>query len=62
MNLTYKGSSNNLYWKGSPRAVAFEAEAIKEKLAKTEWPCFVVQDFRGRIGVMEDIVFRKLHY
>ncbi|MEL6924366.1 MAG: PfaD family polyunsaturated fatty acid/polyketide biosynthesis protein, partial [Bacteroidota bacterium] len=34
----------------SPRAIAFDESAIKEKLSNTEAPCYAVRDFRGRIG------------
>ncbi|MCB0555209.1 MAG: PfaD family polyunsaturated fatty acid/polyketide biosynthesis protein [Phaeodactylibacter sp.] len=54
MELKYHGTPTNLYWKGSPRAVAFDEAGIREKLAKTELPCFVVQDFRGRIGLSNE--------
>lgn len=51
MNLKCIGDTSNLHWKGSPRAIDFDEAGIKEKLAKTTLPCYVVQDFRGRIGV-----------
>ena len=54
MELKYHGTQSPLNWKGSPRAVAFDASGIREKLARTELPCFVVQDFRGRIGVSNE--------
>lgn len=43
-----------MYWKGSPRAIAFDAVAMREKLAATNLPCYVVKDFRGRIGVTNE--------
>ena len=51
MSIKYQGKTTSFYWKGSPRSVAFDATGIREKLARTELPCFVVQDFRGRIGI-----------
>ena len=41
-------------WKGSPRAIAFEENGMREKLAATHLPCFVVQDFAGRIGITHE--------
>ncbi|MEL7427720.1 MAG: 2-nitropropane dioxygenase, partial [Bacteroidota bacterium] len=43
-----------LFWKGSPRAISFVAEGIREKLNNTEAPCYVVRDFGGRIGVANE--------
>ena len=52
--MKYTGQPQQLFWKGSPRDIVFEAEQIREKLAQTEKPCYVMQDFRGRIGVSND--------
>jgi len=54
MELKYHGTPTTLHWKGSPRAIAFDEAGMREKLAKTELPCFVIQDFRGRIGVSNE--------
>ncbi|MFK7807043.1 MAG: PfaD family polyunsaturated fatty acid/polyketide biosynthesis protein [Saprospiraceae bacterium] len=51
MNITYNGTPQQLFWKGSPRDIVFEPEQIREKLNNTEAPCYVMKDFRGRIGV-----------
>ena len=44
-------SHMQLFWKGSPRDNVFEPNEIKEKLHRTDLPCYVMKDFRGRIGV-----------
>ncbi|MCB0586001.1 MAG: hypothetical protein KDD06_11830, partial [Phaeodactylibacter sp.] len=54
MELKYNGTPTHLNWKGSPRAIAFDAAGIREKLARTGQPCFILQDFRGRIGVSNE--------
>ncbi|MCO6478235.1 MAG: PfaD family polyunsaturated fatty acid/polyketide biosynthesis protein [Phaeodactylibacter sp.] len=54
MELKYHGIQSPLHWKGSPRAIAFDEAGIREKLARTELPCYVVQDFRGRIGLSNE--------
>lgn len=54
MQIKYHGNNQSLFWKGSPRAIAFEAEAILQKLKNVEHPCYVIQDFRGRIGVANE--------
>jgi len=51
MNLGYSGNAPELFWKGSPRDIVFDAEAIKDKLSNTSLPCYVMKDFQGRIGV-----------
>lgn len=51
MNLTYNGTPQALYWQGSPRDIVFDGEQIQEKLRQTDKPCYVMEDFRGRIGV-----------
>jgi len=51
MSIQYTGTPQQLFWKGSPRDIVFEPDQIKEKLAQTDRPCYVMQDFRGRIGV-----------
>ena len=52
--LQYTGTAAPLFWKGSPRAIVFDITAIKEKLANTHLPCYVMEDFRGRIGVSNE--------
>jgi PfaD family protein len=49
--IQFTGNKQQLYWKGSPRAVAFDEAGMVEKLKNTADNCFVVQDFAGRIGV-----------
>ena len=49
--MNYTGTAQNLFWKGSPRDIVFDVESIRKKLAQTEKPCYVMEDFRGRIGV-----------
>jgi len=51
MNLEYKGTAPQIFWKGSPRDIHFEMEEIKKCLAQTDKACYVMKDFRGRIGV-----------
>lgn len=51
MILKYSGTPQPLFWKGSPRDIVFDAEVIHEKLKQTDKPCYVMQDFQGRIGV-----------
>jgi PfaD family protein len=51
MNITYTGTPQPLFWKGSPRDIVFNAESIQEKLNRTDLPCYVMKDFQGRIGV-----------
>jgi len=51
MTLNYKGTPQQLFWKGSPRDIVFEPTQIKEKLQQTDKPCYVMKDFQGRIGV-----------
>jgi trans-AT polyketide synthase, acyltransferase and oxidoreductase domains len=51
MTISFKGTAKNLYWQGSPRDIVFEPEQIQEKIQNTETPCYVMKDFRGRIGV-----------
>ena len=43
-----------MYWKGSPRAIAFTKEEMYQKLAATQLPCYVVEDFRGRVGITNE--------
>jgi PfaD family protein len=54
MQLNYTGPAATLYWKGSPRSVAFDAAGIQDRLTQTSLPCYVVQDFRGRIGLSNE--------
>lgn len=51
MNLSYSGTPQPLFWKGSPRDIVFDAEGIQEKLNHTDLPFYVMKDFQGRIGV-----------
>ena len=46
--------NTTLYWKGSPRALAFDLEGMRVRLMATDQPCYVVEDFRGRIGVSNE--------
>ncbi len=50
MSLKYNGTPQQLFWKGSPRDIVFDAASIQEKLSATDKPCYILQDFRGRIG------------
>ena len=54
MQLNYHGQGLSSNWKGSPRSIAFEATGIQEKLANTHLPCYIVKDFRDRIGVSNE--------
>ena len=45
---------NNLFWKGSPWALSFDVKGIHEKLKNNHLPCYVIRDFRGRIGLAND--------
>ena len=54
MSLKYNGTPQQLFWKGSPRDIVFDAAAIQEKLSATDKPCYIMQDFRGRIGASND--------
>jgi trans-AT polyketide synthase, acyltransferase and oxidoreductase domains len=47
-------NSTKVLWQGSPRAIAFDADGIQQKLAQTDKPCFVVKDFGGRVGVTNE--------
>ncbi|MEO0898815.1 MAG: PfaD family polyunsaturated fatty acid/polyketide biosynthesis protein [Bacteroidota bacterium] len=51
MSIQYTGTPQQLFWKGSPRDIVFDPQEIKEKLSQTDKPCYVMEDFRGRIGV-----------
>ena len=51
MTINYHGIPQKLFWKGSPRDIVFDAESIQEKLRQTDKPCYVMKDFRGRIGM-----------
>ena len=51
MQLEFQGNKKPLYWQGSPRDMAFTIEDIQEKLQQTHLPCYVMKDFKGRIGV-----------
>ena len=46
-----QSTPQNLFWKGSPHDIVFDTESIHQKLQQTDRPCYVMQDFRGRIGV-----------
>ncbi|MEM8908295.1 MAG: PfaD family polyunsaturated fatty acid/polyketide biosynthesis protein [Bacteroidota bacterium] len=47
-------TTSSLFWKGSPRALAFDEAGMEERLRATDRPCFVVEDFRGRIGISHE--------
>lgn len=51
MKLTFTGTPQPLFWKGSPRDIVFDMQSIQEKLKQTDKPCYVMKDFQGRIGV-----------
>ena len=51
MNIKFNGTPQNLFWKGSPRDIVFDAEGIYAKIQQTDKPCYVMKDFQGRIGV-----------
>jgi PfaD family protein len=51
MNISYHGTPQQLFWKGSPRDIVFDEKEVKEKLKQTDKPCYVLKDFQGRIGV-----------
>lgn len=51
MTINYKGTPQQLFWKGSPYDIVFDTESIQQKLKETNKPCYVMKDFRGRIGV-----------
>ncbi len=54
MQIGYIGNGISSNWKGSPRAIAFDEASIKEKLANTHLPCYIVKDFGDRIGVSNE--------
>ena len=54
MQLNHSGPSLSNNWIGSPKAIAFEATDIQEKLSNTHLPCYIIKDFRGRIGVSNE--------
>ncbi len=54
MQITFTGANRSQTWKGSPRAIAFDAENMRKKLSNTHLPCYVVKDFRGRIGMANE--------
>ncbi|MEL7340604.1 MAG: PfaD family polyunsaturated fatty acid/polyketide biosynthesis protein, partial [Bacteroidota bacterium] len=51
MSIKYTGTPQALFWQGSPREIVFDPAQIKEKLHQTDRSCYVMRDFRGRIGV-----------
>ena len=51
MTINNHQSPPNLFWKGSPHDIVFTPEGIHQKLQQTDRPCYVMQDFNGRIGV-----------
>ncbi len=51
MTVAYNAVAQPLFWRGSPRDIVFDAAGIKEKLAETAKPCYIMRDFNGRIGV-----------
>jgi len=54
MQLSYSGNGSFSNWKGSPRAIAFDEVGMKEKLSNTHLPCYIIKDFRDRIGVSNE--------
>lgn len=44
-------TNTKLFWQGSPYDIVFETEQIQEKINRTDLPCYVMKDFKGRIGV-----------
>ena len=54
MNLTYSGNTKSLYWQGSPRAISFDEAGISKKLEDISQSCYVLRDFRGRIGLAQE--------
>jgi len=50
MSFKFNGTPQQLFWKGSPRDIVFDTAAIQKKLSATNKPCYILQDFRGRIG------------
>lgn len=49
--ITFTGTKQKLYWKGSPRAISFDTSGMETKLKNTADNCFVVLDHANRIGV-----------
>jgi len=52
--LTFNGTPTGLFWKGSPRAVAFDPAGMQEKIDNIEAPIYVVRDFSGRVGMTNE--------
>lgn len=52
--MNFNGTPQQLFWKGSPRDIVFDSASIQEKLAATDKPCYIMQDFRGRIGASNE--------
>ena len=42
MNISYNGTPQPLFWKGSPHDIVFDAEIIQENLSQTDKPCYVM--------------------
>lgn len=49
--MNFNGTPQQLFWQGSPRDIVFDLDSIREKLLQTDKPCYVMQDFNGRIGM-----------
>jgi PfaD family protein len=49
--ITFSGIKQQLFWKGSPRAISFDTAGMEQKLKNTADNCFVVLDHADRIGV-----------
>lgn len=49
--ITFTGIKQQLFWKGSPRSISFDAAGIEQKLKNVADNCFVVLDHANRIGV-----------
>lgn len=52
--LEFKGTSTGLFWKGSPRMIAFDKAGMQEKIDNIDKPIYVVRDFSGRVGMTND--------
>jgi len=48
---TQRKTVTKLFWQGSPYDIVFEPAQIQEKLNRTDLPCYVMKDFKGRINL-----------
>jgi len=51
IEINFTGTPQPLFWQGSPREMAFSIAGIQKALQNTSAPCYIVKDFKGRIGV-----------